>query len=120
MSTEINHDQWTTFFDEFSKRNHSRPTRIEVFGEMGAQEAERHLPLNGVSVDENGSSAPRIEILLGGDSPGDMQHLTHVVTRASSVFLKAGADGNDEALEVVDSDGAKTLLRFESPIYLQA
>lgn len=112
MSNEIKHDQWATFFDEFSKRNRSRPTRIEVLSELGAQEAERHLPLNGISVDENGSSAPRIEILLGGASP-TVQHLTHAIPRATSVFLKAGIDGSDEALEVEDANGAKTLLCFE-------
>ncbi|HMV51747.1 MAG TPA: DUF5335 family protein [Blastocatellia bacterium] len=112
MSNEIKQSQWVTFFNEFSKRNHSRPTRIEVFGEMGAQEAEHHLPFNGISVDETGSSAPRVEILLGGVSPNDERHLTHVVTRASNVFPKTGASGQDEALEIVDADGGKTLLSF--------
>lgn len=120
MSDEIKQNQWSTFFDEFSKRNRTRATQIEVFGELGAQEAERHLPLNGVSVDVTGSSAPRIEILLGGASPEDMQHLTHVVTRANAVFLKPGTDGRDEALEIVDADGVKTLLRFESTLALEA
>ena len=120
MSNEIKQDRWTAFFDEFSKRNRARSTQIEVFGELGAQEAERHLPLNGVTVDVNGKSAPRIEILLGGASPEDLQHLTHVVTRANSVFLKAGVDGRDEALEIIDVEGAKTLLRFEPSIALKA
>ncbi|MBS1791760.1 MAG: DUF5335 family protein [Acidobacteria bacterium] len=120
MSNEIKQNQWPTFFDEFSKRNRARSTQIEVFGELGAQEAERHLPLNGISVDVKGSSAPRIEILLGGDSPEDLQHLTHVVTRADAVFLKADVDGRDEALEIVDAEGGKTLLRFESPLSLEA
>jgi len=113
MSNEIRRDQWRTFFDEFSRRNRSRPTQVEVFGEMGAQEAEHHLPLNGIVVDENGISAPRVEILLGDGSPDAATHLTHVITRATAVVLKAGTDGRDEALEIEDADGAKTLLRFE-------
>lgn len=114
MSNEIKREEWTTFFNEFSKHNRSRPTRIEVFGELGAQEAERHLPLNGIVVDENGSSAPRIEILLGDGLPSDTRHMTHVVTKATAVFLKTDAGGQDEALEIEDADGTKTLLCFES------
>jgi len=114
MSNEIKRDQWMTFFNEFSKRNRLRPTRIEVLGELGAQEAERHLPLNGISVDVTGSGAPRIEILLGGASPEDSQHLTHAITQATQVFPKTSAAGRDEALEIVDVTGSKTLLCFES------
>lgn len=120
MSGEIKQDQWTTFFDEFSKRNLLRPTQIEVFGELGAQEAEQHLPFNGISVDEKGNGAPRIEIFLGDVPPGELRHLTHVVTQAVTVFLKDGADGQNEALEIADVDGAKTLLRFESPAHFTA
>ncbi|MBL8188439.1 MAG: DUF5335 family protein [Acidobacteria bacterium] len=114
MSNEIKRNQWTTFFNEFSKRNRLRLTRIEVLGELGAQEAERHLPLNGISVDETGSGRPRIEILLGGTSPEDSQHLTHAITQATQVFPKTNVAGRDEALEIVDVTGSKTLLSFES------
>ncbi len=113
MSNEIKRGEWMAYFNEFSKRNYSRSTRIEVFSGLGAQEAERHLPLNGISVDEYGTSAPRIEILLGGVSPDDAQHMTHVVTRAATVFPKTNVDGKDEVLEIVDADGGKTLLCFE-------
>jgi hypothetical protein len=111
---EVERSQWAAFFGEFSKRNRSRATRLETFGDLGAQEEERNLPLNGISVDESGSDAPRIEIMLGGERPGDERHLTHMIVRAARVFPKTGADGRDEALEIEDADGVKTLLRFES------
>ncbi len=114
MSNEIKRDAWMAYFNAFSKRNFSRPTRIEVFGGLGAQEAERHLPLNGISVGQSGASAPRIEILLGGVSPNDAQHMTQVSKRAVAVFPKISPDGKDEILEIVDADGGKTLLCLES------
>src|SRR5262245_41144032 len=113
-SGEIKRGQWARFFDEFSKRNLSRPTRLETFGDLGAQEEEQNLPLNGISVDEKGTGAPQIEIMLGADSPSDERHLTHTIARAARVFTKASADGRDEALEIEDADGVKTLLQFES------
>ena len=113
-SGEIKRSQWATYFGEFSKRNLSRPTRMETFGDLGAQEEEQNLPLNGITVEEAGTDAPRIEIMLGGDSPSDERHLTHTISRAARVLTKTSADGRDEALEIEDVDGVKTLLRFES------
>jgi len=111
---EIERGKWAAFFGEFSKRNRSRATRLETFGDLGAQEEERNLPLNGISVEESGADAPRIEIMLGGVSPSDERHLTHTIARAAHVFPKTDDDGRDEALEIEDADGVKTLLRFET------
>jgi hypothetical protein len=114
VSGEIERSGWASFFGDFSKRNQSRATRLETFGDLGAQEEEQNLPLNGISVEETGAGAPRIEIMLGGFSPSDERHLTHTVERAARVITKTSADGHDEALEIEDADGVKTLLRFES------
>jgi len=114
MPGEIERGEWVSFFGDFSKRNQSRATRLETFGDLGAQEEEQNLPLNGVSVEETGADAPRIEIMLGGVSPSDERHLTHTIKRAARVITKTSADGQDEAIEIEDADGIKTLLRFES------
>jgi hypothetical protein len=113
-SGEIERSGWASFFGDFSKRNQSRATRLETFGDLGAQEEEQNLPLNGISVEETGTGAMRVGIMLGGDSPTDERHLTHTIPRAARVLAKASADGHDEALEIEDADGVKTLLRFES------
>ena len=120
MSEEIKRERWATFFNTFSKLNQARPTRLEIFGELGAQEEERHLPFNGISLEDAGEGAPKLEILLGGTSPSDARHLTHTVKRVQHVSSKAAADGRDEALEIQDAEGTRTLLRFESPATLQA
>src|SRR5581483_10683600 len=74
---ERRREELATYFREFSKRNHARPTRLEIFGELGAQSEESHLPLGGISVENTGKDAPRIEIMLGGNSLIDPRHLTH-------------------------------------------
>jgi hypothetical protein len=114
MSEEIRRDRWQIYFNEFSKRNQSRPTRLQIFGEMGVREEERFLPLNGISVEETGHNAPQIEIMLGGSSPNDERHLTHMIPLAKQVIAKSAAEGIDEALKIQDGDGVKTLLRFET------
>lgn len=114
MSAEIKREQWTTFFNTFSKLNQARPTRLEIFGELGAQEEERYLLLNGICFEDAGEGAPKLEILLGGQSPSEAGHLAHTVKRVQHVATKVAADGRDEALEIQDAEGTKTLLRFES------
>jgi hypothetical protein len=119
MQDEIKRENWTEYFKGFSKRNHARSTKLEVFGEIGAQREERHLTLAGVSVEVSGKDAPRVEIMLGGGAD-DPRHLTHTITRVNSVMLKLGADGRDEAIEFEDAGGAKTVLQIESLTELEA
>jgi hypothetical protein len=119
MQNEIKRENWTEYFKGFSKRNQARSTKLEVFGEIGAQLEERHLPLAGVSAEDSGKDAPRIEIMLGGDGD-DPRHLTHTITRVNRVMRKLGADGCDEAIEIEDAGGAKTVLQFEVLTELEA
>jgi len=120
MPNEIEQSEWVAYLKEFSERNAGRPTRLETFGELGAQEEEQGLPLAGISVEINGADAPRVEIMIGGLTAGDMRHLTHTVPRVNRIMRKLGADGREEALELEDSDGTQTLLRFEARAELNA
>ena len=52
MAGFIEEKGWKNFLDEFTKRNHFRATRLEVVGEVGAQEQEEYLPLIGVSFEQ--------------------------------------------------------------------
>jgi Family of unknown function (DUF5335) len=117
MQDEIKSDQWTEFLRVFSERNQARPTRLETFGELGAQEQERHLPFGGISFD---SKAKTLQIMLGGSTAKDARHLMHTITQVRRVFTKQGADGGDEALEIEDANGVKTLLQFEVLVELTA
>lgn len=112
MSAEIKREEWAAYCNAFSKRNQTRPTRLEVFGEMGAQEEEYRLPLNGLTFEDVGEYAPKLEIMLGGETPHDPRHLAHTIQRVRHIHAKTAADGRDEALEIQDAEGVKTLLRF--------
>jgi hypothetical protein len=116
MQDEIKREGWAEYFNEFSKRNHGRPTKLEILDELGAQREEQHLPLSGISVEDSGKDAPRIEIMLGVD----LRHLTHTITRARRVIQKLAAGGSDEAVEFEDAGGAKTILQFEVLAELKA
>ena len=120
MQDEIIRSAWSEYFKTFSRQNEGRPTMLEFFGDLGAQRQENQLPLAGISLENSGPDAPRIEIMLGGSSPQDPRHLTHPITHVSRIFTKPGADGRDEALKIEDESGTQTLLRFVALTELSA
>jgi Family of unknown function (DUF5335) len=112
MKEIIDRSVWINYLNEFTRRNQSRPTRLEVFGDMGAQQEECGLPFAGISL-ERGNDLPAVEIMFGGPNGDAPRHLTHVIENVRKITPKRGPDGRDEALEIVDSDGEKNLLTFQ-------
>jgi hypothetical protein len=111
MAGFIDRSQWETFLDEFSKRNQLRPTRLEVVGDIGAQEQEAFLPFLGVSVDAKGESGS-IEIALGGETAADERQLTRHISNVERIAPLIGTTGVEDGLGIEDRDGVKTLLSF--------
>jgi hypothetical protein len=115
IAGEIARDNWKPFLDEFSKRNELRPTRIEVIGgDLGAQEAEQHLPLLGISFEPKGSEAGSVEIVLGGTTSADERHFEHLVLNVRRIVPITGTKGIEDGLGFEDNEDRKTLVLFES------
>ena len=119
MSGFIERDQWKTFLDEFSKRNQLRATRLEVVGELGAQQEEEYLPLVGVSFETKGSAAGSVEVILGGESTADERHLEHTISKVERIAPLIGVTGLEDGLGFEDQEGGKTLLLFEKLLELR-
>jgi hypothetical protein len=116
----IERNQWKTFLEEFSKRNQLRPTRLEVVGDIGAQEEEKFLPLVGVSLETKGDAAGTVEIILGGETAAEKRHLGHTIRNVERIAPLIGTTGLEEGLGIQDSEDVKTLLRFETLPELEA
>ena len=114
----IEPDQWQDFLDSFSKRNQGRATRLEIIGELGAQEEEEYLPLVGVSLDPRGTAAGSVEIILAGEGPADDRRVEHVVRNVRRIAPLIGVSGLDGGLGFEDEEGVKTLLLFEKLLEL--
>jgi Family of unknown function (DUF5335) len=114
MKENLDRSVWVSYLDEFTRRNQSRPTRLEIFGELGAQEEEHGLPFVGISLDADSRTLPSVEIMLGRPGVKEQQHLTHVIADVKEITPKRGPDGSDEALEIISAQGETSLLRFEA------
>jgi len=111
MKDNIERKAWAGYLKLFNRRNEYRPTWLQVLGETGAQSEEHGLQLVGISLEERGPDAPRIQIMLGGHDANE--HLTHMITNVDFVTPQVGADGRDEAIEFVDKQGQASLLIFK-------
>ena len=112
MKDNIEREAWARYLSKFSKRNNSRPTWLQVFGEAGAQSEEQGLPLVGISLEEKGADAPRVQIMLGGHDAIEHRHLTHMISNVERVTQRVGTDGRDDAIEFIDKQGEASLLIF--------
>ncbi|MFS8084732.1 MAG: hypothetical protein ACMG6H_03815, partial [Acidobacteriota bacterium] len=86
MKQNLDRSVWINYFNEFTKRNQSRPTQLEVFGENGAQTEERGLPFAGIALEQiNGT--PSVEIMFGGDGNIAPGHLTRIIPNVQQITL---------------------------------
>lgn len=113
MKDNIERKGWARYLTQFNERNKSRPTWLQVFGEAGAQTEEQGLPLVGISLEEKGADAPRVQIMLGGHDAIETRHLTHMISNVERLTPQVGTDGRDEAIEFVDHQGEASLLIFK-------
>lgn len=113
MRDNIERQEWVRYLKEFSERNKSRPTWLQVFGGAGAQSEAQDLPLVGISIENKGAYAPSVQIMLGGHDAIEQRHLTHVIANVERVTPQVGTDGRDDAIEFVDKQGEASLLIFK-------
>lgn len=105
---EIPRDDWSSFFDMFSRQHDGWLATVEVFSsELGAQEEAHELPLEGVTLDTE-----TVAITLG-KTPED--HITHTISEPEHVWIEQTNEGADAALEIESKDDSKVLIRFHSP-----
>ena len=111
---EIERNQWKTCLDEFSKRNQSRSTRLEVIGiDIGAQEEEKYLPFIGISFESKGSAAGSVEIHLGDETSADSRLVNRFIPNVEHIYPITGLNSVEDGLGIEDKDQIRTLLLFE-------
>lgn len=109
---EVPRQEWSSFFDGFSREHQDWPTTIELISsDLGDQPEAEGEPLAGISLETKGSAAGAIEVMVGARRDDS---LTHTIPSPTHVWIRDGVDDADEALEIEAADGTKTLLRFSA------
>ena len=111
---EIPQNEWSGFFDSFSRKHEGSLVKLEIFGpEIGAQVEERELALEGIT-DEWDETEGNTIMIMTGVKPDD--HITHSINHPTQVSLEQTDEGTDAALAIKSADGITTLLRFRSAV----
>ena len=114
QTKEIPKDEWTGFFDSFSRKHEGWLVNLEVFGpEIGAQVEQREMALEGITDEWDEVEGSTIMIMTGAE-PDD--HVTHSIAHPTAVSLEQTDEGADAALAIKSNDGTTTLLRFRSAV----
>jgi Family of unknown function (DUF5335) len=113
VTREIPRNEWTQFFDSFSRRHEGWLVTVEVFDrKLGAQVEAEGRPLKGIAADRGGGD-PDIEILTGR---GDDDSLTHIVAHPTHMQVEETEEGAEAAIEIKSVNEGTTLVRFRSAI----
>ena len=114
MSTrEVTRNEWTSFFDIFSKQHEGWIASLELLGDqVGAQVEAIEMPFEGISVSVE--DEPQSLVINLGKTAED--HVSHTIERPRHVWLRQTEEGANDSLEIVQENNQKALLRFRSPV----
>ena len=108
---------WKVDLSEFGRRNSLRPTRIEVVDPSAGLESDFWIQdgmlLSGIDLEEDRNCRLSIDIMLQTTPDGSLNHLTHRIADVTRLELQQPAS-NHEVLEIENSAGIVTIVRFES------
>lgn len=115
MKSEMNKENWASFFDRLSRRRYEWITEIEIVGHnVGDQTLSAGLPLNGITV-ETANGRTSIDISVGENSES---HQTHNFVDPVKVAFLPGSNFHGDIVDIEETDGTKTLIRFVEPMGL--
>jgi hypothetical protein len=106
---KLDKKEWRSFFDRFSTRLEGKQAEIEVVSlQLGDQVEADWLPLLGIAYDPNDDI---VEVAL--------EDLDHLIAKPRELYVEEGPGGL-AALEIVDSDDVKQIIKLRDPLMLPA
>ena len=106
---KLDKQQWRTFFDHVSTTLEGKEAEIEIASlRLGDQIEAEWLPLLGIAYDPNDDI---VEVALEG--------LDHLIPKPRDIYV-GDAPGGLVALEIVDADDVKQIVKLRDPLMLPA
>lgn len=112
---EIPRNQWTQFFDDFSKRHEGWMTTMEVNDPSiaaGTRTEAENLPLRGITADMKGQNDNIISIIMG-HLPDEPDHVTRFINAPTKVTLHEDQAGDSGYFEIDSQNEGKTFIHFQ-------
>lgn len=109
-ATQIDRDRWATFLETITNSLAGKQAEIEVLSlDLGDQIEAEWAPLTGIAYDRKNDL---IEIAL--------DDLDHLVRSPRELFVDYGVGEIIAAIEIVDGDGTRQIVKFKDPLALPA
>ena len=106
---KLDKKEWRSFFDRLSTTLEGKQAEIEVLSlQLGDQVEADWLPLLGIAYDRNDDI---VEVALEG--------LDHLIPKPRELYVEEGPGGL-AALEIVDGDDVKQIVKLRNPLMLPA
>ncbi|NOJ98268.1 hypothetical protein D7W82_36095 [Corallococcus sp. CA049B] len=112
INQEIPREQWASYLAGISKQDATQWVRVEsIDAETGDQPLADRLPLVDISLEQKGSDAGAVQIIVGREDG----RITHRILEPDHLYAELDeASGALECLEIGER-GGKTLVFFERP-----
>ena len=110
MAEQIDRAQWAPFLDAITNSLIGKQAEIEVVSlDLGDQIEAEWAPLIGITYDHKDDL---IEVAL--------EELDHMVRSPRELFIDYGIGDVVAAIEIVDADGTRQIVKFKDPLALPA
>lgn len=107
MSNEIRQNEWRDFLKDFSRGHKRWNAKIEVFStEIGDHVLIDGLPLNGISIEKQGSDL-FVNISVGTDRGS---HQMHTIKNPIAIAFLPNHKELQESLSIEEESGTRTLV----------
>jgi hypothetical protein len=106
---ELTRDEWTSFFNAFSRHYRGLPVTVELDSAHPPQVVAKNMPLAGITAECQGATVVAIEVIVGESSN---ERLAHVVRDPVKVRIAQVTGGTDELLIIESAAGMTTRIDF--------
>jgi len=111
MIKVVEPQEWDTFLNAFTERNHGRRARFEIFSHGDFAEEEQEAHLESVAVD--GST---ITVKRTYEKHGEQATMTDTLENIRGVSIQYDTDNSEDMLEFTNTRNELTTLHFESRV----
>ena len=108
MSThQVSREQWKQFLDGMSKSHMGRMATAQLIGQGIPDTPEtKSLPFQGATLEEKGSDAHAVRVMLG-------ENFTHEVPSVTQVWSRSAGDDGGEMFEIHGGDEQRLIVTFD-------